>query len=242
VSTVTYGQAPPYPTSSPGNATITNTNTASPCGETGNFTINWDDKPLYIPDSLDDEPYAPVFNPYHHLFFANGFSYYAPDHSLTHPATYDPVSGPNVAIYKVDPFITIDDRDQKIGNMLPGAIGAGPRADDSVYWFDAFSAELGCDNGGSAPCNMTISGYNWNESTQVEEKTIMQYAQIPPCNLLQDCILEHVQLQDFRGLSSIRFEAIVDGATLKSWVVDNLSLKWFDDSCEAGIKRTLAKK
>lgn len=212
------------------------------CGETGPFTINWDDQPMYVQDTEDDPPYAPVFNPYHHLFFANGFSYYAPDFSLTNPGTYDPVSGPNVAIYRVDPSKTIDDRDDRVGKMMPGQIGAGPRAYDQTYWFDASSASLGCDNGGSAPCNMTISGYTWNEASQSERKTVVQYAQIAPCNQLEDCILEHVDLNGFTGLSSIRFEAIVDGATLKSWVIDNLNVAWFDNSCEAGVKRASVKK
>lgn len=213
------------------------------CGETGGFTISWDDQPLYIQDTPEDAPYAPVFNPYHHLFFANGFAYYAPDHSLTHPGTYDPISGPNVAIYKVDPTVSIDDRDDRVGNMLPGQIGAGPRVEDRTYWFDAFGAELGCDNGGSSPCNMTISGYTYNPVHQNEYKTSEQFAAIPPCNQLEDCVLTHVDFDnDFRGLSSIRFEAVVDGATLKSWVIDNLNVAWYDNSCEAGRKRRTVKK
>lgn len=220
----------------------TNANATAGCGETGQFTINWDDQPLYVQDTEDDPPYAPVFNPYHHLFFANGLSYYAPDYSITHPGTYDPVSGPNVAIFRVDATTSIDDRDKKVGNMLPGAIGAGPRVDDRIYWFNAYSAELGCENGGSVPCNMTISGYTWNKSTLLEDRAVVQYAQIVPCNQLEDCVLEHVALNDFHGLSSIRFEAAVDGATLKSWVVDNLSMEWYDNSCEAGLKRISVKR
>jgi hypothetical protein len=205
--------------------------------------MNWDDEPLYVQTTKDDDPYAPVFNPYHHLFFANGFFYYAPDTSISHPEPYDPVSGPNVAIFHVNGNTPIANRDKKDEyDMLPGIVGAGPRANDCTYWFNAYSAELGCDNGGSDPCNMTISGYLWNESSRQEDKVLTQNAQIQPCNELEDCKLQHVALNGFEGVSSIRFQAVVDGATLKSWVIDNLSMGWYDNTCEAGRKRISAKK
>jgi hypothetical protein len=177
------------------------------------------------------------------MFFASGFNYYAPDYSVTDPQPYDPISGPNVAIFRVDPTTTILDRDELDElEMLPGLIGAGPRAHDPTYWFNAYGAELGCDNGGSAPCNMTISGYSWNYDARMEQKVVTQYAAIPPCNQLEDCVLEHIALFGFDNLSSIRFEAVVDGATLKSWVIDNLSMGWVDNSCAAGLKRLTIKK
>jgi hypothetical protein len=89
---------------------------------------------------------------------------------------------------------------------------------------------------------MTISGYSWNPVTNEEDNIVTQYAAIPPCTELKDCVLSHVTLEDFYGLSSIRIEAIADGATLKSWVMDNLSMDWFDNSCAAGLKRVSSKK
>lgn len=47
------------------------------------------------------------------------------------------------------------------GNVLPGEIGAGPCASVNAYWFNAYSAFFGCDDG-PADCVMQISGYQYD--------------------------------------------------------------------------------
>ncbi|KIW05746.1 uncharacterized protein PV09_03602 [Verruconis gallopava] len=232
---VGYGQIKPYPT--------VLANASSSCGETGDFIMNWDDEPIYEQTHADDPPYAPVFNPYHHLFFAAAFSYYNPAHSISKTEPYDPISGPNVAIFHVKDNTTIANADQLDSfGMLPGTIGAGPRANNEYYWFNVYGVELGCDNSGPKACNMSISGYVWSNSTNNEEKSVTQTTLVQPCSQLVDCKLQHVSLEGFRGLSSIRIEAIVDGNALKSWVIDNLNMGWFDNSCKAGLTRSSQKK
>lgn len=234
-----YGQAPPYPTSSAAAGTASN----GTCGETGNFTMNWDDEPAYVQTSVTDPPYAPVFNPYHHLFFASGFAYYNPSDALTQVEPYVPVSGPNVAIFNVDYNESLADwNNADETGMLPGTVGAGPRANDQAYWFNAYSVDLGCDNGGPRPCNMTITGYKWDEGLGQEQESIYHETQIPACNVFDDCELQPVDLAGFEGLSSIRFKAVVDNDQLESFVLDNFSMGWYDESCSAGVKRISAEK
>jgi hypothetical protein len=228
-------------------STISSGSGPTSCGEIGDFVINWDDEPIYIPTATGAPPYAPVFAPYHHLFFANGWDYYtAPNNSAalpTPPEPYDPISGPNVAVFHIAsvPLAQADIPDDN--GMLPGQIGAGPHSSDDAFWFNAYSAEMGCDNGGASPCNMTITGYKWDDASQTEKESTQQHATIQTCTQVEDCKLDPIAFDhDFRGLSSIRFEAVIDNATVNSFIMDNLSMGWSDNSCDAGNKRVTSKK
>jgi hypothetical protein len=149
-----------------------------------------DGQPLDLHTIEDDLQYAPVFNLYHRLFSSSGVEFYSPENSISRLDPYDPVSEPNVAIFHTHGSIPIANRHKSYEfGTLPGTIGAGPRANDRTYWFNVYSAELGCDNGGSDLCNVTISGYLWNKSSRKEDKVATQTARIQPCSQLEDCKL-----------------------------------------------------
>jgi hypothetical protein len=210
--------------------------TSTSCGESGNFTLNWDDEPRYVPtDNSTEVLWPPVFNPYHHLFFANGFAY------ARRPSDpFEPASSPNLAVFM--PNLT-DGSSPNVGGSHTGEIGAGPRAADSIWWFDAYSTEMGCDNGSGGPCTMVISGYTYDTKTGLEVKIHEQTAFIPPCPTLYNCKLDHIELDGgFRGLSGIQFEAFVDDTLRRIFVMDNLFMGWSNNSCEAGLLRLRQKK
>ncbi|KAE9972994.1 hypothetical protein EG328_004652 [Venturia inaequalis] len=209
------------------------------CGEVGNYTINWDDEPLFVqPKNSTSTLFPPVFSPYHHLFYANGFSYLAPPAGgFPFPAT----SSPNTAVFMPDLVIDATAKNHsviKTENLLPGEISAGRRAIDKIWTFDAYGADLGCENENSSPCAMTITGYAFDANTTSEYPIAQQKVELPACDshILHSCTLKHVDLQGFRGLSGIQFEATVSGRQ-SIFVLDSLNLGWCDNSCAAGLKR-----
>lgn len=222
---------------------VLNTSPAAPapsaCGEIGNYTITWDDEPLYVPPKNSSlKLFPPVFSPYHHLFYANGFAYVAPPAAdIPFPAT----SNPHIAIFS--PKLVIDATAKnhsvaRLDDLRPGEISAGPRAGNQIWQFDAYGADLGCDNTSPSPCVMTITGYAYDANTTSEYPLVQQKVELPACDTitLHQCSLKHVDFQGFRGLSGIQFEALV-GDQQKIFVMDNLNLGWCDNSCSAGLKR-----
>jgi hypothetical protein len=118
------------------------------CGESGNFTLTFDDTTVG-PNESDLLVVYGLKNPYHHLFYANGFTY-VPDKWEPYPA----ISQPNIAL-----FLPLSGRllpnTPFAGTLLPGELGAGPRASVTAYWFNAFSGYFGC-----ALCKLTQVFFN----------------------------------------------------------------------------------
>jgi len=182
-------------------------------------------------------PFPPVFNPYHHLFFSNGYAYVS---DARQP--FEPESLPHLAVFM--PNLTNSDiGSPNAAGVYPGGIGAGPRRDNDAYWFDAFSAYLGCDNEGPGDCTVTITGYSYDEATDLETQVVQQNATIPPCPGFMNCELSPVEFSfDFWGLSGIQFEAYINGSVPRIFLLDNLSMGWYNNTCEAGLLRIRSRK
>jgi hypothetical protein len=124
------------------------------------------------------------------------------------------------------------------GDVLPGEIGAGPRASVNAYWFDAYSAFFGCDDDGPTDCVMQISGYQYDASTDKEVLAAQENATIPTCPGFKNCHLTPVSFSDqFRNLSGIQFEAFINGTGPKIFMMDSLAMGWVNNTCSAGILR-----
>ncbi|KAF2088526.1 hypothetical protein K490DRAFT_39346, partial [Saccharata proteae CBS 121410] len=180
-------------------------------------------------------------SPYHHLFFANGFAYV--------PKPYEPfapVSGPHLAIFLPN-LTTPQYVNVREGELPPGAIGAGTEATDSAFWFDAYSTYAACDNKGPTTCDFTVTGYRWDDASQKETTVATQQTLIKPCPAQGDCSLTEIIFNDdFHNLSMISFDARYNGenaANLPSdiFLLDNLKLAWFNNSCAAGAVRESGK-
>ena len=106
-----------------------------------------------------------------------------------------------------------------------------------AFWFNAYEADLGCDNEGPNSCFMRISGYQWDERRQNDVMATQQIAIIPPCNQTAGCELTPVIFQDtFRQLTAIKIEAYAGGSA-RNWYMDDLSLGWWNNTCAAGLRR-----
>ncbi|OAL51878.1 hypothetical protein IQ07DRAFT_506677 [Pyrenochaeta sp. DS3sAY3a] len=202
------------------------------CGEAGNFTLTFDDTVVGGDDALPLVASA-MKNPYHHLFYANGFTY-VPDKWEPFPA----VSQPNVAM-----FLPLTGRlfpnTPFAGTLLPGELGAGPRASVDAYWFNAYSGFFGCALNGITPCTLRISGYRYDAVLKEEVLVVAQNATIPPCWGYIKCRLTEVLFSEgFRGLSGIQFNAYTYNLGIPQvYMMDDLHMEWYNSSCTAGILR-----
>lgn len=116
-----------------------------------------------------------------------------------------------------------------------GGVGSGPRANYSAYWFDAYSAWLGCANGGADHCTITIKGYtNGNNNNATVSHIVTQ----PPCPGLENCSLALVSFDEgFRSLTTLQIIATVDEQAV-NWYMDDLELSWSNNSCAAQLVRS----
>ncbi|KAF2201213.1 hypothetical protein GQ43DRAFT_480912 [Delitschia confertaspora ATCC 74209] len=201
------------------------------CGEYGNFTLNWDETPQLRP--VNDTLSAPtVTNPYHHLFFANGYVY-IPTGFLPFP----PVSPPNIAMFL--PISGWLPNQPFAGTVLAGEIGAGPRASVDAYWFHAYAGHFGCLQLGITRCVLQISGLQWSPTQGAEVVTAQMSVELPRCIAFINCQLTRVDFTpEFRNLSGIQFEMFTGGLRIPTvFIQDSLELAWYNDTCSAGILR-----
>ncbi|OAL01325.1 hypothetical protein IQ06DRAFT_293418 [Phaeosphaeriaceae sp. SRC1lsM3a] len=202
------------------------------CGESGNFTLTFDDTTV---NSSGDHvlTVTGLRNPYHHLFYANGYTD-VPDKWEPYPA----ISQPNVAM-----FLPLTGRflpnQPFAGALLPGELGAGPRASVSAYWFNAYSGYFGCALNGLTPCSLRIWGYRYDASRKEEVLVAEQNTTIPACYGYIGCRLSQVTFNEhFRGLSGIQFNAFTAGLGIPQvHMMDNLQMEWYNNTCSAGILR-----
>ncbi|KAJ4374994.1 hypothetical protein N0V83_002073 [Neocucurbitaria cava] len=202
------------------------------CGESGNFTLTFDDTVVGGDDNLLLVANG-MKNPYHHLFYANGFTY-VPDKWEPYPS----ISQPNVAMFL--PLVgRLLPNTPFAGTLLPGELGAGPRASVNAYWFNAHSAYFGCGLNSITPCTLRISGYRYDAVLKQEVLVVQQNATIPACWGYVNCRLTQVFFSDgFRALSGIQFNAYTYNLGIPQvHMMDDLQMEWYNNTCSAGILR-----
>lgn len=205
---------------------------ATPCGESGNFTLSFDDTSAG-PDDNGVLPVNGMTNPYHHLFYANGYTY-VPDKWEPYPAA----SQPNVAMF-LPIGASLLPNTPFAGTLLPGELGAGPRASVNAYWFNAYSGFFGCALNGITPCTLRISGYRYDTTLKQEVVAAEQNVTIPACYGYIKCRLTEVVFGErFRALSGIQFNAYTYNLGIPQiFMMDSLNMEWYNNTCAAGILR-----
>ena len=169
----------------------------------------------------------PIFNPYRKLYWEEHFGYIAPP---TDP--FPPHSPPQLAVYQ-EAGLNINSSPDA-GLELVGEIGAGPRAADSAYWIDAYSAWLGCENIGPGDCNIEVKGYAYGSNESIFSQSFTQ----PPCPGLKNCSLALVEFGGgFTGLSGLQIIATVADEPV-TWYMDDLYLGWSNNTCAAQLERS----
>lgn len=142
------------------------------------------------------------------------------------------------------------------GRFLPGSFGAGPRFSNKIFWFDARSVYVGCNNTISLKtCQVTFTGYRWAQTpstnnTPVHENDpgyeVFAYTQpysVPAICADQPCPLTQITFDPnrFNGLSTLNVIAKVDDTEV-GFYLDSFEATWSDNSCEAGLARSSARK
>lgn len=164
------------------------------------------------------------------MYFSDGFVYVPPPQ-----VPFAAVSSPRLVMFVANE--TGDGDNHSEGGQLSGEIGAGTRRSSNAFWFNAYSAYLGCDNVGPEECNVQISGLVYQNSTKSEVVAFQQNATLPPCLIFENCQLTQVKFaKSMKGLSGIRIQAF-NGGESRSWFMDNLALGWYNNSCDAGLLR-----
>ncbi|RMD42277.1 hypothetical protein DV735_g2828, partial [Chaetothyriales sp. CBS 134920] len=135
----------------------------------------------------------------------------------------------------------IDSPSHNTGSVPPGAsFGAGPRNENSSFWFNADSGYAACDNVNLDPnqtCDFVATGYQF--TGEGDEAVATQHFTIPPCptNATASCSLQYIQFSSqFTKLSALSFYANVQGQ-LRPLYLDSLVLNWWDNNCTAGLER-----
>lgn len=183
---------------------------------------------------VDPSDAPPVFNPYHHMYFSNGYVYLPPPRE-----PFSPISEPRLIMFLTNE--TGPSNNPNAGGQRPGEIGAGDRASESAYWFNAYSAYLGCDNEGPDDCTMQISGYVWQSGTQDDVLAFRQNISLPACPDYQNCKLQQVEFnKNMVGLSGIQIQAFVKDEQ-RMWFMDDLAMGWYNNTCEAGLLRMMSR-
>ncbi|KKZ59823.1 hypothetical protein EMCG_05352 [[Emmonsia] crescens] len=214
--------------------TISSTPSSTPtkCGESGEFTMDFDDLPRFSPSNNNTASFPPIFNPYNHLFFSDGWSYGPPP---TEP--FPPTSNPHIGIYV--PAKNKDNRGSPYAGLLAGGeFGAGPRSSLDTFWFDAYSAYFGCDNGSAnTTCAVTVSAVRYSTKTNTEEAVGMRTFTLPPCPGYKNCTLSPLDFGvSFRGISGLQFSASVRDKPV-IFFVDDIKMNWYNNTCAAGLER-----
>lgn len=217
------------------------------CGQVGRFVITFDDLPRFSTSKPENETTAPpIFDPYNHFYWSNAFGYGPPP---TEP--FAPHDGDRLAEY--NPAYEIPAPTENVqGRDLPGSFGAGPRSFNNIFWFDAKSVYIGCNNtASSAPCEIIATGYRWIASNapnaskyEGHEKTAFsqRFTTPGPC-AERPCPLTQIffDAASFSGLSTLNFQANLGGAKT-GFYLDSFEGAWTNSTCEAGIERSTSRR
>lgn len=111
----------------------------------------------------------------------------------------------------------------------PARFGNGPDHSNDCFSFDFFGAHLGCDSEES-DCDFTFTGMTFDSEAQKEVEALSQTVHVPACRQTEGCELQHVSVDNFKGLSSVLVDVKVDGEE-RTWWADDLELDWSDNSC-----------
>lgn len=220
---------------------------SSSCGQIGNFVITFDDLPTFSTSKPDNETTAPpIFDPYSHFYWSAGYGYGPPPNEPFSPNDGDRLAEYNPAYENPNATGNAQGRD------LPGSFGAGTRSFNSIFWFDAKSVFVGCNNTDpGASCDITATGYRWTASSAPngsrfdghEELAFIQSFPAPELCATKPCPLTKVSFDatQFSGLSTLNLVANI-GDQEVGFYLDTFEAAWTNNTCEAGLERSMSRR
>lgn len=191
-----------------------------------------------LPTNGAPSQFPPIFSPYEHFGWSEGWSYLPPPTDQ-----FLPQGGSHLGLYT-----------PPAGGRQPslfdnfGYFGGGFVAppSDTAYWFDAEMAYAACDNGpwnngtnnGTEECIITANGYHYNVNATDNEILVADFTfSIPGCQTMTGCTLTPIVFDNqFVELSIIAFQATV-GKQVVSMYFDTFQGTWWNNTCAAGNER-----
>ena len=152
---------------------------------------------------------------------------------------FPPQNGAHLAEYV--PSSATDNGSPDAGDVPFGAFGAGPHNYNDAYWFNAYSAYIGCDNGATDPsivCDFVVTYYNYDATSKQDYVVNTEHFPQAPCPNFENCKLTQIFFDPHyqNGLSALSFYAVVQGKEVIFWI-DSISLSWYNNTCAAGLER-----
>ncbi|KAK0113968.1 hypothetical protein ONS96_014816 [Cadophora gregata f. sp. sojae] len=208
----------------------------STCGEVGDFVLNFDDiPPLSISNNSTFGQPQPIFSPYHHFDFSQGFRVGPPPVD-----PYLPESKPLLAEF-IPTADTVTQTRTDAYASTSGYMGNADHGLTTCFSFNFYGASFGCDSSGP-DCDFTFTGYRYDPASKSTEPVVSQQLAISACPDLKslECILTPVNLNPaFENLDSVRIDLTVQGVP-NIWWMDDVRLGWFNNTCEKGMCRAKA--
>ncbi|TQS36207.1 hypothetical protein Golomagni_03348 [Golovinomyces magnicellulatus] len=210
----------------------TESNPPSQCDETDSFVLRFDDIP---PLAIGYQPYdsvqpMPLFNPYHHFEFSDGFTVVPPP---TDP--YLPSSKPLLLEYIPQLNSNENNNDttyKDLSQQISASIGNSDHGLTGCFNFIALGASFGCDSTGP-DCDFSFSGFRYNKNSRLASEVANQRQSIRSCPSLKECTLTSISFATtFENLDFFRINLTVAGEP-KIWWMDDLSLAWSNKTCAA---------
>jgi hypothetical protein len=204
----------------------------------GRVEVNFDDLPIVSADENSTQ-YAPFKNPYHNLFWSEGFSY------VPLPKDpYLPVSPPHLGVFIVDGSANLHSENftgrVPSDNQVNGGFGAGPNFKDSAFWFNAYTASIGCNDTGPEPCDVRVSGFQYDENRDESHVRFRENYTITACTQPYGCKLREIGFGiHFRNLTSLQIVAYKKGTEIPiSWFMASDTLPCLRSSLLTAIGRS----
>jgi hypothetical protein len=186
-----------------------------------------------LPESNTPDPQ--IINPFHHFSWGDFWTYAPPPQSQ-----YSPQSGEQYAVCNSTNNNTLSGS-PGAGGVPPGGFGnVGVRASFDLFYFNATSVYVGCEDQGNDTCWFNAWAWKWDGSKEyVAERNAYR---ITPCSEPHNCAMQQIFFPDYwRGLIGMNFTATVQNR-VHNFYMDTLELAWVNNTCAAGLQRISVKK
>ncbi|GAW17230.1 hypothetical protein ANO14919_066840 [Xylariales sp. No.14919] len=194
----------------------------------GSFIQNFDDLPPQSPGPKGNPKPMPIFTPYHRFYYSGGFTVLPPPAARFKPSSgnlmlqFTPSSISNTS----EPGVPPDTAD----------ISVGPQQLATCFSFNFTSVSLGCDS--VVPCSFKFTGFRYDRFRKGPVEVTSQVASVPACTETENCALTPIAFSGFNELTSVTIKAQTNGKPT-AWWADDFAFGWFDNSCEAGMCRSM---
>ena len=116
-----------------------------------------------------------------------------------------------------------------------GKFGLGHQKSNFCFRFNYYGSTIKCLSDGP-DCVFSITGLRYDYETRQESPVVSQTVHVPTC-LSEQCYPARTEVHGFKNLTSVITTVTISGRS-GDWRMDDLSLGWSDNTCEAANCRS----